>query len=168
MSHGNYIISDTHFNHKNIVGYENRPFESIEYMNKSLINNWNSVVKKKDTVYHLGDFAFGNKVYIKSILSQLNGKKVLIMGNHDRRIKKNPVFWLECGFDVVYDYPIIYKGDFILSHEPLADIGRFYNIHGHIHSRCNNSNKYINVSVEQTNYRPVNLDSIVSKYRKEK
>ena len=67
-----YLISDTHFGHKNIISYCNRPFSSVEEMDKTLIKNWNSVVKKEDTVYHLGDFAFGNKEFTQKIIKQLN------------------------------------------------------------------------------------------------
>jgi len=166
MSHGNYIISDTHFNHKNVIKYCNRPFESVEEMNRKLINNWNSTVKKTDTIYHLGDFAFGNKEYIIELLSKLNGKKILIMGNHCRRIKKNPSWWIDVGFDVVYQYPVIYNDNFILSHEPVDEIGRFINIHGHLHDKSIDGN-YHNVCVENANYKPINLDKLISRLGKE-
>ena len=52
-----FFTSDTHFNHKAIISYCSRPFESVEEMNDRLIDNWNQVVKPNDTVYHLGDFA---------------------------------------------------------------------------------------------------------------
>ena len=52
-------------------------------MNQEIIKRWNSVVSKNDIVYHLGDFAFGNKNFIESIVNQLNGKIYLILGNHD-------------------------------------------------------------------------------------
>ena len=44
-----YVTSDTHFNHKNIIEYCNRPYSSVEEMNKAIIDNWNSVVKDEDT-----------------------------------------------------------------------------------------------------------------------
>lgn len=43
----NYIISDTHFNHKNIINYCNRPFRDINEMNNTIIDNWNKSVKKR-------------------------------------------------------------------------------------------------------------------------
>ena len=78
-----FIIADTHFNHSNIIEYCNRPFINKEEMNKTLIDNWNNVVGKEDIVYHLGDFGFGNKEYLKDIVPKLNGKIFLIKGNHD-------------------------------------------------------------------------------------
>ena len=57
-----FLVSDTHFNHENILKYCNRPFNTIEEMNVALIGNWNSVVKDDDIVYFLGDFALGSNV----------------------------------------------------------------------------------------------------------
>ena len=53
-----YFISDTHFYHHRILEYTNRPFDRIEDMNETIIENWNKVVTPKDTVYHLGDVGF--------------------------------------------------------------------------------------------------------------
>ena len=83
-----YLVSDTHFNHSNIIKDCSRPFSNIEEMNKVIIDNWNNIVDKEDTVYHLGDFGFGTKEELKEIFDKLNGKKYLIMGNHDRRVGK--------------------------------------------------------------------------------
>ena len=78
-----WFTSDTHFGHKNILIYESdaRPFETLEEMHEVLIDRWNSVVRDGDTVYHLGDFAFGQQWV--SIAERLKGRKKLIMGNHD-------------------------------------------------------------------------------------
>lgn len=87
-----YFISDTHFYHSNIIKYSNRPFKDVNEMNETIINSWNSVVKNDDTVYHLGDFCLSSDDEIKSIFNMLNGNKILIRGNHDRKpIKLNEV-----------------------------------------------------------------------------
>ena len=78
-----FFIGDTHFSHKNIIKYCNRPFTSIEEHDKTLIERWNEIIPEDGIVFHLGDFAFASEGYIKSILEQLNGKKYLIFGNHD-------------------------------------------------------------------------------------
>ena len=77
-----YLISDTHFAHKNIMKYENRPFKDLTDMREKLILNWNMLVKPEDTVIHLGDFGMCNKDVASDILSRLNGHKILIKGNH--------------------------------------------------------------------------------------
>lgn len=95
-----YFTSDTHFGHKNVIGYCSRPWKTVEEMDEALIENWNSVVKPHDCVYHLGDFAFAKRPRIKEIVAQLNGHKVLILGNHDLNRKED--FWREAGFEVVH------------------------------------------------------------------
>ena len=126
-----FVTSDHHFNHKNIIQYENRPFNNIDEMNKELIKKWNNVVSKNDIVYHLGDFCFSNTP--SDFLKQLRGKVILIMGNHDKKIKKNVNFWYDQGFYKVYDKPIITDNYVILSHEPITQITfSTINIHGPI------------------------------------
>ena len=78
-----WFTSDTHFSHRNIIKYSNRPFRDISHMDEVLINNWNEVVAWDDTVYHLGDVALGDKTRWESIFSRLNGHKILVTGNHD-------------------------------------------------------------------------------------
>ena len=76
-------ISDTHFNHQRIIDYCNRPYADSKEMDEDMIKKWNETVSNNDVVLHLGDFGLGNKEYIASIVKRLNGKKILIMGNHD-------------------------------------------------------------------------------------
>jgi calcineurin-like phosphoesterase family protein len=80
-----HFIADTHFNHANIIHYSQRPFSSVEEMNESLICKWNEAVQPQDTVYHLGDFGFGN---IVPILQRLHGTKILLLGDHDNSATK--------------------------------------------------------------------------------
>jgi calcineurin-like phosphoesterase family protein len=158
-----FVVSDHHFNHKNIMVYENRPFDDLEHMEKELIKRHNSVVKKDDIVFFLGDISFTNKENTKRIIESMNGYKILIMGNHDR---KNRNWHLECGFSEVIKYPIIFKGYFILSHEPVYLNGKmpYVNIHGHIHGKNMAEDYYVNVSVEQIDYTPVNIDEIIERF----
>lgn len=87
-----WVISDTHFNHYNIVHRFGRPFESVNHMNEHMIERWNSVVKPGDKVYHLGDFAMGPKDEHYKFITRLNGKKRLIVGNHDDVKHLSPYF----------------------------------------------------------------------------
>jgi len=86
-----FFTADMHISHANIIRHCNRPWVSIEEHDETLINNWNSVVSKKDMVYLLGDFAMipkqtdgtpRMKLYRKLRL-RLNGKIFLVIGNHD-------------------------------------------------------------------------------------
>ncbi len=123
-----WIISDTHFYHKRISGYCNRPFWSVKQMNEEMIKRWNAKVCKNDIVFHLGDFCFGDENKIKEIRARLNGNIILIRGNHDKKITS------DMGF-TIFEEPIT-LGNKILSHYPLEDIPEgFINIHGHIHHR---------------------------------
>lgn len=78
-----FFTSDTHFGHENIISFCHRPFVDVDDMDKKLIDNWNSVVKPDDFVFHLGDFALGDSRLWVTTLKQLNGNIVLIKGNHD-------------------------------------------------------------------------------------
>jgi calcineurin-like phosphoesterase family protein len=162
-----YIWSDLHLNHKRIIDYCNRPFENVETMNKTILDNWKNVVKNDDIIFNLGDVIWGNKEKAESIIKDMPGKKILIMGNHDR---EHSVTWFrDVGFDEVYPYPILYKNFFIISHEPvfLNESMPYCNLHGHIHNISYDYKGYINVSVDKTNFMPINLDELVDKIIKE-
>lgn len=94
-----WFYSDPHFNHKNILKYCPRPYADLVEMERELIKNYNSVVKPFDVVYWLGDCFFCGTMKAKEILAKMNGKKILIRGNHDRNAEKMK----EIGFDEVYD-----------------------------------------------------------------
>lgn len=182
--HNVFMTSDHHFGHKNILEYEKeaRPFSSLEEMHEVLIDRWNNVVKPNDVVYHLGDFCFG-KQWI-SIASRLNGRKKLVMGNHDiypsaeylNHFEKlyGVLFWKRC----------------VLSHMPLHPNGLgarwLLNLHGHLHSKrvmWNNApiiteretgtvivppqydENYFNVSIELHNLTPVHSDIIMDRLK---
>lgn len=155
-----WLIGDTHFNHSNIIEYTNRPFDDVEQMNDTIIENWNKQVKPSDVVIHLGDFAMGNKVEQKAVFDQLQGIIKLVMGNHDRLKVRD---YYEMGFAEVYRYPILLNKILMLSHEPIVmpKNNFFYNVHGHIHVNDAPSKYHINLCVEKTNYQLVSLNSIM-------
>lgn len=76
-------ISDTHFRHKNILRFDNRPWFDTTAMEEDMICLWNDKVRKSDDVYILGDFCWGTADDWRQILPKLHGRKHLILGNHD-------------------------------------------------------------------------------------
>lgn len=123
-----FFTSDTHFWHKNIIRYSNRPFDSVEEMNEAIIDNWNSVVGPDDTVFHLGDVALGPWSEWAGTLSRLNGYKILVVGNHERIFKgEKPKmqerfadFYHDFFDEVVDNYP-----KFVLSDGSVVNLSHF-------------------------------------------
>jgi calcineurin-like phosphoesterase family protein len=162
-----WIISDTHFNHTNILKFESRPFPNVEEMNYQMAGRWNRVVKNNDKVYFLGDFGFfADKAKMTELVNSLNGHKYLIMGNHDEH--KSSQWWRDVGFKEAYQHPIIIEGFIILSHQPvyLNERMPYVNLHGHIHSRTMEGANYYNVGVELNNYTPIDLNTLIHKFIK--
>lgn len=172
-----YYISDTHFGHKNIINYEHRPFKCVEEMNETLIYNWNKKVKPEDDIYILGDFSSysaTNENNIK-ILKRLNGKKHLVLGNHDSFARK-PSFDKTL-FESINDYREINDNGrhVCLFHYPIAVYDRqhygSYHCYGHVHSKMHlvpeqlrKSGRAFNVGVDVNNYEPVTLDELIERY----
>lgn len=161
-----YFISDTHFDHAKIIEYCNRPFNSVDAMNEFIIKQWNNTVNKNDIVYHLGDFAFGGKDFVTSIVSQLNGNIYLVKGNHDTNANQ---YYRDCGFKEVYDHPIIVKDFLVLSHEsmPFVMNQMYVNLYGHIHDSPmfeTWGKGSICLCVERHHYKPVSLEEIAARF----
>ena len=160
-----YFIADTHFSESNIMRYENRPFASVEDMNQAMIANWNAQVQAEDVVYVLGDF--GADEQEASVLSQLNGTKFLIKGNHDTHTN---TYYREAGFQEVYDCPILLENFWILSHEPLYvnENMPYANLFGHVHNSPlfkDYSKQHFCVSVERIDYTPIAFEEIKRRIR---
>ena len=157
-----YLISDTHWNHNKICELAGRPENYQELITK----NWNDIVKDDDLVVHLGDVIFSRASELSGILDSLNGRKVLVRGNHDH---ERTNWYLKKGFSFVCD-SFIKKG-MLFSHEPMEVTGDLKcNIHGHLHSEHHRSTedypfydkeKNILISIEE-NFSPVLLDDIIT------
>lgn len=170
MSRNLWLISDTHFGHQNILSFKRkdgspvRAFDSIDSMDQHMIDNWNRVVKDGDIIYHLGDVFFGDQNGAR-VLSQLKGRKRLILGNHDDGKNKA----LQKYFQKIMMWRMFPELGCILSHVPLHESTFIYksdnmiNIHGHIHDNDSPSPNHKNVSVEVINYTPVNIEDLVKK-----
>lgn len=174
-----FLISDTHFNHTNILNFTNyagekvRPeFSSVEEMNEHMIERWNSVVKDNDVVYHLGDVHFGataNEKSNRSILSRLKGRKYLIVGNHDNlqdpllyQFFKKVTFWNYLkDFNVSLSHIPLHESTLSEGKAGPSTIG----IHGHIHRNAPPSDRHINVSVEWINYTPVEITELLRSHK---
>ena len=165
-----WFTSDTHFCHKNIIKYEDRPFKDIEEMNSELIRRWNEVVQPDDTVYHLGDVLLGPAERFYPLVSALNGRKILIRGNHDGKSKD---WYLEHGFDEVYPSLFLFASGYriLLTHTPAPAPGMDYDLHfyGHVHSKGHRGD-YPTVArngacvcVERWRYYPVDLERLLSR-----
>ena len=135
-----FFTSDTHFCHFNIIRYCNRPWSTVEEMNKGLVERWNSKVSPDDTVFHLGDFCFAGAGEWKKWREQLNGHIILIRGNHDRKMSKP----MEGLFDEVHtQLQLEIDGRSVyLNHYPFLTYGGAYRsgkqqvwqLFGHVHS----------------------------------
>ena len=150
-----YITSDLHLGHKKIIEHCDRPFESVDQMNKTIVNNWNRLVKPRDKVYFLGDLSF-RSYPAEFWIPFLHGKIVFIKGNHD---------WFD---NTVYynNFILKYRGDlFYLVHNPryVPKNWQGWAICGHNHNKVpffNKQSKRFNISTEVTNYKPVNMEYI--------
>ena len=158
-----FLIGDCHFGHRNIIKYCNRPFANVEEMTEGLVKNWNSVVGKNDIVYVVGDFALCGKQKIIEIGNRLNGRKRLILGNHDQASVNT---YREAGFEFVYNHSIVLDDFYIISHIPMVGMSAnapFANVFAHVHidptyKDC--SCRSFCVSAERINYTPILFEDI--------
>jgi calcineurin-like phosphoesterase family protein len=160
-----FVTADTHFNHDNIRKYCDRPFDSVEEMNRRMIENWNNRVQSGDDVYHLGDFGWGSHASLHNILDQLNGRIYFIRGNHDKSIKKalaDRFVWVKDYHELTtHGYPKI-----CMFHYPLrtwrSKHHGSYCLHGHSHGKlpAPPGELTVDVGVDVWNYSPVSLEEI--------
>ena len=165
-----FFIADTHFGHKNIIGYCNRPFDNIWEHDKAIISNWNSVVKPKDAVYHLGDFGLASKGYLIQIIKQLNGQINFIRGNHDRSMKGDVLYYVnELGHYhelKVHDKENNIHLPIILCHYPFQTWNKSHwgswSLHGHCHGNTPSPDNMarLDVGVDVHKFTPISYEEI--------
>ncbi len=165
-----YFIADSHFGHANIIRLCSRPFSDVDQMDGEMIRLWNARVRTEDTVWILGDLFFRHPDPV-AVLNRLEGRKHLILGNHDSSWTGDVP--LEEYFDEVTLMREISVGgqELTLCHYPLLTWNqpmRSCMIHGHIHGNtnadywpliCARSNM-LNAGVEINGYQPVTLEEL--------
>ena len=161
-----YLTADTHLGHSQLWTKWKHRKEGFE---EKLITKWNNTVKKSDTVLHLGDLSLASKEKTKEWTSQLNGKKYLILGNHDGHSDK---WYKECGFTVIPNsYQRFGQKDgsslhVLFTHEPVLELSNgWVNIHGHLHGDGHRNikvtSKHFDIGVDVVG-RPVQLFEILA------
>jgi calcineurin-like phosphoesterase family protein len=160
-----FVYADPHFGHKGVTqflrtdGTKLRPWDNVEDMDNALISLYNSVVRPNDKVYFLGDIAF--KPAALNTLQHLNGDKVLIKGNHDTlKLSQYSQYFRD-----IRAYSIFNR--FLLSHIPVHDSQKSRwrgNIHGHLHSNVMDDPWYQCVSVEQTDFKPIDIELVMGRF----
>lgn len=169
-----YFAADHHFYHSNILNFikkdgvtKLRNFESVDHMNAHMIAQHNSVVKPSDTVYFLGDFMLSSSAdKLLEIVTRMNGRKILIKGNHD--VQK-----LSTYASVFVDVRAVHGlCGIVMSHVPIhpASLTRWgTNVHGHLHDQDIYDPRYYCVSMERLDdYRPISLEQLKVKIEEKK
>ncbi len=163
-----FFTADTHFGHGKIITYCKRPYLTADEMDADIIRRWNSVVGLDDDVIHMGDFSFRNR---QDVFHKLNGRKHLIIGNHDDRKTltlpwaSQPVHYREM---TVRDAEGMDR-HLILFHYPIEEWDGFFrgtiHLHGHVHGKqmqpCDKMR--VDVAVDCFEFTPVTIDQILAK-----
>lgn len=168
----NFYIGDTHFGHKSALVFDERPFADVQEMDRTMIQLWNRRVQKADHVYIVGDFAYRSELPEEWYLERLNGRKHLIIGNHDKRLLKNEK---AMGYFEEVD-KMLHVSDsghqICVCHFPLAEWNGFYkgshHIYAHIHNKMDETYAFMktrqrayNAGCMLHNYMPVTLGELM-------
>mgnify|MGYP001082133818 CR=1 FL=1 len=152
-----FFTSDQHYGHARILAYCKRLFVDIDQMNETLIANHNTVVGKKDTVYHLGDFAFRNH---GNYLKRLNGQHVLILGNHDR-LSEVGTGWqaVEQVMRLKAAGTVIWLSHYAHLVWPQSHYGAWH-LFGHTHGKMKGVGRSMDVGVDGNEFKPWSFEQI--------
>jgi len=180
-----FFTSDTHFGHTNIIKFCDRPFENSIEMNQTLVKNWNEKIPKDAIVFHLGDFALGlNSRDTQHIINSLNGKKYLIIGNHEKcaLAKEYTISLWEDIFDIaeifVKDDEITYgEQHLVMCHYPMNSWNGSHRgswqLFGHVHGGLSNKGimnhnpAQMDVGVDTNNFYPYSYQDIKEQITKQ-
>ena len=157
-----FFTGDTHFADRRILVIDRRPFPSLKAHDEALIANWNEAVSPDDEVWHLGDFTRGGPAgYPEELLSRLNGRKHLIVGNNDPIDTTGASGWhsVQHYAELMVDGRLL-----VLCHYPFRTWNQMgkksINLHGHSHGRLKPIPRQFDVGVDARGLRPVRLVDI--------
>ena len=176
-----FVTADQHWGHANVMKYSKREFASIGEHDVELIKAWNSVVSKKDVVYHLGDLTLGNAAFAESIFQQLNGT-IRVLGyswHHDARWINVPQSSRDGQVEIEMPMVVLehtVKSDdgwlpVVLCHYPFEKWDRSHygavHLHGHTHGQLQRIHNRLDVGVDVAfkllgRYRPFSMDEALS------
>jgi calcineurin-like phosphoesterase family protein len=165
-----FFTSDNHYFHDNIIKYCDRPFSGSLDMNAEMMSRWNSRVGPDDIGIFVGDISAGLKKRtgeLRDIIGGLNGKKILVRGNHDHQTNE---WYVESGFLEVFDF--LNLGGVILCHYPLHSLSErgldesafgdySFVIHGHVHAKGPNFDRHFNVAADRNDFNPWDYKEII-------
>ncbi|PDT51118.1 MULTISPECIES: metallophosphoesterase family protein [Sinorhizobium] len=162
-----YFTSDTHFGEPRVLNIDRRPFSSLADHDAALIANWNDTVSPEDEIWHLGDFASKQKGFAEDLLTRLNGRKHLIVGNNDSLATVEASGWqsIQHYAELTVDGHLL-----ILCHYPFRTWNQMgkqsVNLHGHSHGRLKPLlPRQFDVGVDARDLRPVSLPDLLPRLR---
>lgn len=167
-----YYTADPHFGYPEVIQQTGRPFQNIEEMDRTLIENWNRAVTDEDTIYLLGDIGGHNTPFPAQQLAQLRGHKHLVRGNHDTGLEQQERLFDY--FESVSDLWELEDGGvhIVLCHYPMVHVRGGYMIHGHLHDAQKEGYdilrqlpRVLNAGVDVNRYYPVTLEQLIANNR---
>lgn len=170
MTLDHFFAADLHFGHESIIRLCNRPYDSVEEMDESIITNWNNTIPHNGVVHVLGDFLYKSSKPASYYLKRLNGKKHLIFGNHDNIDCRSDPMWASVNES---KFLKIDGNRFYLNHYPLREWpgywGHTHHLFGHTHNtlksfrRFDGNNGCCDVGIDAWDLRPANIHEILSR-----
>jgi len=166
-----YFTSDLHAFHKNIIRYDELPFNTLEEYREYIKDVWNSTISNEDEVYLLGDTTVGgSNQQVNNFLHSLNGKKYLIKGNHEKQIMK--CSYLRDHFEWIKDYYVFdyNKQRFILMHFPIEEwqnksAMKSIHLHGHSHGKSRKEIRRMDVGFKACNFKIYSIEEIINIFK---
>lgn len=162
-----YFTADTHFSSERTLELSQRPFVNVSQMDNCLVENWNeTITKRREYIFHLGDFGNYN------LVSKLDGNITLILGNYEIEDMKKlnmtfeqfKKYLLNLGFYAVIENFLFYEHQDLaikLVHRPEDSDKNAFNLFGHVHKLCMIKKYGLNVGIDCHNFKPLSIEQVM-------